>query len=112
MDESKDLMLNERKQVYTEWQCLYEVKKQTKKETHQDIDQNIWGRINKWKQIRGNMPVLKVLYLDLSGCYTKYTYIKIYSSIYLLDWKCKLYYNKKKSKLKYQEKKTFRMAAV
>lgn len=43
-----------KKQVYTEWQCLYEVKK-TKKETHHDIDQNIWGRIIEWKQIRGNM---------------------------------------------------------
>ena len=55
MDESKDLMLNERKNKYILNDSVYMKLKNRKKETHHDTDQNLWGRINEWKQIRGNM---------------------------------------------------------
>ena len=45
MDESKDVMLNERrKSVRIEWLYVYEVQKQKeKKKIHDDTGQNIWG---------------------------------------------------------------------
>lgn len=83
MDESKDVMLNERrKSVRIEWLYVYEVQKQKekKKDTWWHRSEYLGvGLMNESRQEGACWGSENVLHLGLSGCYTKYTYIFVKS---------------------------------